>query len=118
MRRYEVLRQESTGFDLSILCPFVLFLLGNLTNLGNLRGDGIVIFPAVGAQTAGAVLKTLRGIGKIAAAIFSQCVQGTVAKQAAEAFRIGIGVAGEIFAVFILKKIIIGHRKTSFDVLR
>ena len=63
----------------------------------------------MGAQTIGAVFDSLFGIPEAAAAVFSQAVQGAVAEEAAESFRICTGMTGKIFAFLILKEIIICH---------
>jgi hypothetical protein len=58
----------------------------------------------VGKQAMGAILDSVFGAGPVAAAVFSQGIQRTVAEQAVEVFHIPAFVAGEIFAGFILKK--------------
>jgi hypothetical protein len=60
-------------------------------------------------QTTGAILDIIFCIGKITSAVFPQSVQGTVAKQAAEAVRISIVMTRKIFTSLILEKIIVGH---------
>lgn len=72
-------------------------------------------------QAVGAVLDPLLRIGKVAPALVAQCIQRTVAKQAAEAIFIHTLMAGKIFTFFILKKIVVGHilpPKQGIDCLR
>lgn len=95
-----------------------MILFCKVTDFGNLRGDGLVVFPTMRAQAVGAILEPLRSIGEITAAVFSQGVQRAIAEQTAEGFRVCVFVAGEVFTCFVLKKVIIGHRKTSFPVVK
>ena len=73
----------------------------------------MIIFPAVGLEAGRAILEPLGGICKIAAAVFAQAVQGTVAEHATEGFRVRLFMAGEIFAFFMLIKIVVGHFVSS-----
>ena len=82
-----------------------------------LFGNIIVALPLVGAQAIGAVLDAVFGVGKIAAAVFAQSVEGAVAEDAAKGFGIGVLVAGEVFAFFVLEKVIVGHCVTSFELV-
>ena len=75
--------------------------------------DLSVVFPTVGAQAIGTVLDPILQIGKAAAAFVTQCIEGTVAKEAIEALFIRPGVAGKIFAFLILKKIVMAHQNSS-----
>ena len=86
-----------------------LFLPGKFQNGVHFPGDCLMVFPAVGLQAAGAVFDSLFGITEIAAAVFAQAVQWAVAEQAAEPLRVSAFVAGEIFAGFVLKEIIVRH---------
>ena len=72
----------------------------------------------MGAQTGGAILDAAARITKIAAAVFSQGIQGTIAEQTAELRRVSTLVAGKIFAFFILKKIVIWHSNSPFIMLK
>lgn len=67
----------------------------------------------MGYQTACAVFNSLLGIGEIAAASISQCIQWAIAEQAAEMFRIAGFMAGKVLTFLILKEIIMGHILTS-----
>ena len=71
----------------------------------------------MGAQTAGAVFDTVFGVGEIAAAILTQSVEGAVAEDAGEALRIGILVAGEVFTLLVLEKVVVWHGFTSFELV-
>ena len=86
---------------------------GQFHYFGNFPGNIAVALPFMWAQTIRAVLDTVFRIGKITAALVTQCVQGTVAEQAAESVRIGAYVTGEVFAGFVLKESVvldlIGH---------
>ena len=67
----------------------------------------------MGEQTIRAVLDTLNGIGKVAAAFVTQRIQRAVAKQAVKMLIVCF-VAGEVFAVPILEiRKIIFHKNTS-----
>ena len=68
----------------------------------------------MGPQAGGAVFDSLFRISEAAAALVSQCIERAVAEQAAEGFRVGIGMAGKIFTFPVLKKIIVGHGFSSF----
>ena len=72
-------------------------------------GDCFVVLPAVGPQAVGAILDALFGVLEIAAAVFPQGVQGAITENAAETFRVGAGMAGEIFAFPVLKKVVMAH---------
>ena len=67
----------------------------------------------MGPQAIGAILHTVFCVTEAAAALVTQAVQGAVAEQTAEGFRIGTGMAGKIFAVLMLKEIIIWHILSS-----
>ena len=70
----------------------------------------------MGPQTSGAVLDAIFGIGVIAAALVAQGVEGAVAEDAGEGFRVRTGVAGEVFAVAVLEEIV-GHGVTSHELV-
>ena len=74
----------------------------------------MIILPAVGFQASRAILEALGGVSKIAAAVFTQAVQGAVAEHAAEGRRVGVFMAGEIFAFLMLVKIVVRHRFPPF----
>ena len=57
----------------------------------------------------GAILDAILRIGKVAAAFGPQCVQGAIAEQAAETTFVRYLMAGEIFAFFVLKKVVMSH---------
>ena len=88
-------------------------LLDQLDDIADLLGDRIVALPFVGAQAAGAVFDAGFGVGEVAAAVFAQGVEGAVAENAGEGLGVGIFMTGEIFAGFVLKKIVC-HWITSF----
>ena len=87
----------------------LLFFLHQLDDLAHLFGDILVTLPFVGAQAAGAVFDAGFGIGEIAAAVVAQGIEGAVAEDAGEGLRVGVLVAGEVFAGFVLKKVVICH---------
>ena len=91
-----------------------VILFYKLQYFPQLFANTAVVFPAVGAQTAGAVLDSFFIIGKATAAVIPQGIQGAIAKQAAEPLRIRPGMAGKILAFLVLKKNIMAHIATSF----
>jgi hypothetical protein len=78
--------------------------------LGHFFHDLIIILPAVGLHTAGAILDTAGQISKAAAAAIPKAVQRAIAEEAIEILLLHAPVAGEIFAFPVLKKRVIGHR--------
>ena len=103
---YQVYEKKSRIF------PRILF--HQLQHLAQLLADEGIVFPSVGPQAVGAVFDTLLRVAEIATALVSQGIQGAVAEQAAEAFRVGPGVAGKVFTFPVLKKIVMGHEICSF----
>ena len=95
----------------------LLFFPHQLDDLANLFGDILVALPFVGAQAAGAVFDAGFGIAEIAAAVFAQGVEGAVAEDAGEGLRVGVLVAGEVFTLFVLEKIVVGHDITSLKLI-
>ena len=69
----------------------------------------------MGPQTVGAVLDAVFRIKEAAATFVTQTVQRAIAEQTAESFRIRTGMAGKIFAVLMLEKIIIRHIVPPFQ---
>ena len=63
----------------------------------------------MGAQAIGTILDSAICVGKVTAAVLPQCVQGAIAEQAIEGFRICALMAGKIVTFPILKKIVIRH---------
>jgi hypothetical protein len=63
----------------------------------------------VGLQALAAVLDAVFGVSKAATAFVAQGIQGAVAEQTTEGFRVRTLMAGEIFALLMLEKIIVGH---------
>ena len=63
----------------------------------------------MGLSALRTILNALWGVGKVAAALVAQGVEGAVAEDAGEGLRVCAGVAGEVFAVKVLEKIV-GHR--------
>ena len=59
------------------------------------------IVPSVGKQAKGTVFAAGGKIPEIAAAFFSQGIQGAIAEQAVEVIRIRALMAGEVFTVFV-----------------
>mgnify|MGYP006956563922 CR=1 FL=1 len=90
--------QSGDAFLLSVLFP------GQLRQLREFLGDVAVAAPAMGDQTAAAILDAIADIGEVAAALPAQHIQGAVAEQAVEICK--SLVTGEIFTIFILKKTI------------
>ena len=95
----------------------LLFFPYQLDDLANLFGDILVALPFVGAQAAGAVLDAGFGVGKIAAAVVAQGVEGAVAEDAGEGLRVGVLVTGEVFTLLVLEKIVVGHDITSLKMV-
>jgi hypothetical protein len=62
----------------------------------------------MGKQAVGTILDTVFGVGKIAAATVCQSIQRTIAEQTAKGLRVCARVAGKVFTVPVLEKII-GH---------
>ena len=58
----------------------------------------------MGKKAVGAVFDPGGGIGELSAASVIQNVEGTVAKHAIELFRIGVRMAGEVFAVAVAEE--------------
>ena len=73
--------------------------------------DFLVILPAMGAETVGAVLDAVGQVAETAATLIPQGVQGAIAEQAVKILRVCPGMTGEIFTFPILKKIVMAHIK-------
>ena len=84
------------------------FFLHHFDDVAEFFGDLGVAFALVGVQAVGAVFDAVARIGEIASAVFAESIEGAVAEEAGEGFGVGVLVAGEVFAVFILEKIV-GH---------
>jgi hypothetical protein len=69
----------------------------------------IIISPFVGHKATGAILDAALGISEIAAAFIPQRVQRAVTEKAVKIRGIFALMAWEIFALFILKKLIMLH---------
>lgn len=93
------------------------FLLHQFDDLTHLFGDVPVAFPLVGTQAGRAVLDAVFCVVEIAAAVFAQGIEGAVAENAGEGFGVGMFVAGEIFTLPVLEKIIMCHEVTSFELI-
>ena len=93
----------------SAFCRISLFSLHQFQHFPHFFTNGAVILSSMGAQAGGAVLDSILGIPEAAAALIAQAVQGAIAKQAAEAFRVRTGMAGKILTFLFLKKIVICH---------
>ena len=63
----------------------------------------------MGHKATGAILDAALGISEIAATFISQCVQRTVTEKAVKIRGIFALMAWEIFALFILEKLIMLH---------
>ena len=92
---------------------FSLFLFYQFQYLIHSIANGAVILPPVGTKTTGAILETLFRVTETSAAVLPKAVQWTIAEQTAKSFRVSPFMAGEIFALLILKKIVMGHTHTS-----
>ena len=90
--------QSGDVFLLSVLFP------GQLRQLREFLGDVAVAAPAMGDQTAAAILDAIADIGEVAAALVAQRIEGTVAEQTVEVLRLGRFVTGEKFAPGVLKE--------------
>ena len=64
--------------------------LDQLNDLANLFGDILIALPFVGAKATGAVFDAGFGVGKIAATVVAQGVEGAVAEDAGEGLRVGV----------------------------
>ena len=95
----------------SRIFPNLRLLFCHLQDLLGLLADLGILLPAVRAQTVGAVFVAILGILEITAAILPKGIQGAVAENTAETFRISTGMAGKIFTFPILEKIIMCHKK-------
>ena len=95
----------------------LLFFPYQLDNLAHFLGDIPIALPLVGAQALGAVLDAGFGVDEITATIVAQGVEGAVAEDAGEGLRVGILMAGEVFALLVLEKIIVGHKITSLELV-
>ena len=74
-------------------------------------GEDLIIIPGImGDLTVAAVLQPGRCITETAAAAVPQGIQGAVAEQAVEGFRVCPGMAGKEFTGFILIKFITFHK--------
>ena len=60
-------------------------------------------------EASGAILDPLFGVSEITAALITQGIEGAIAEQATEIFRIYAFVAGKIFAGCILEEIVVCH---------
>ena len=78
-------------------------------DLHHLLLDTLAVLPFVGPQTVGAILNAVFRVCKITTAFIPQCIQGAIAEQAAEGIRICPGMAGKIFTLSMLKKIVVCH---------
>ena len=87
----------------------VRLLFCQFQNHLHLSADGFILLPAMGPQTGAAILDSVFGILKLAAALIPQGIQWAIAKNTAEGFRICTFMAGKIFTLLMLKKIIMGH---------
>ena len=85
------------------------FLFRKLNDFTELCRNIPIIFPLVRPQTIGAVLDSLGIIAEVAAAFFSQGIQGAVAEQATEGFRVCAGMTGIVLTFLILEKIVMTH---------
>lgn len=84
--------------------------MGKLLDLIHFLQYLVVIPPFVGNQAVRAVLNTVFRIGKVAAAVLPQGIQGTVTEQAAKICRILSLMAGKVFTIPVLEEIIATHR--------
>jgi hypothetical protein len=71
--------------------------------------DLCVVFPAVRLQALGAILDAVIRIKKVASAAVAQGIEGAVAEQTVEVFRVRAGMTGEVFTLLILEKIVMAH---------
>ena len=74
----------------------------------------VIVLFTMGDQTAGAVLDAIFRITEITAAFVPKGIQRAVAKQAAKILTITL-VSREVFACFILKKLVVFHRRSLFS---
>ena len=82
----------------------VVILAAERRDLRETGADLVVIFRAVRHEAGGAVLDAVGRVGKAAAAAPAQRVERAEAEQAVEVLGVRPGVAGEIFAIAVLKK--------------
>ena len=100
-----------------MISDIVLLFLNQPDDFTHLFCDILIAFPFMGTQASGAILDAVVGVGEIAAAVFAQGVEGAVAEDAGECFGVGILVAGEIFALPVLEKIVMCHVVTSLKLV-
>ena len=99
MRFLEFNRNET-----SFAC--ILIPLGHGRQLGPVFQNGVIALGTVGEQAGGTVLNALRRIGELPAAFAAKGVEGAVAEQTVELFRVGTGMTGEIFTLCVGEKAI------------
>lgn len=87
-----------------LLLPYSLFQLGY---------DKVVVIPNMGNGAVAAIFNAFFGEAEVSAAFFAQKIERTVAKKAVELLLILYLVAGEIFAVGVLKEFIAAHKLIS-----
>ena len=57
----------------------------------------------------GPIIDAVISINKLASAAVAQGIEGAVAEQTVEVFRVRAGMTGEVFALLILEKIVMAH---------
>jgi len=67
----------------------------------------------VGPKSRGAIFNSFLRIPEIATTVFSQAVQGAIAENTAERIGICAGMAGKIFTLAMLEKIVVWHILSS-----
>lgn len=88
------------------LCSFCLGIIfpNHIHDLAVPTGNICVILSQMGCNTSGTVLHPILGVPETSAALLTESIEGTVAKQAIEVLRVLGRMAGKIFAERILKK--------------
>ena len=95
---------------------FFLFS-AELCDFHKFRADIIVALGSMGQKTGRAILDAVVQIAEIASTVFPKGIEGAVAEDAGEGLRVGVLVAGEVFAGFVLEEVVIGHNFTSFELV-
>lgn len=100
--QHRLVRYYCSDFFSKLQALFSIFFR-KVAQLGKSRADRVVILLPVREKTGRAVLYALRRVGKAAAAARAERVERAEAEQAVKVLRIGICVAGEVFARPVLK---------------
>ena len=87
------------------------FLFCKFQDFPHFIADGHIVFTLMGTHALGTILNSCFCVLEAASAAITKAVKRTIAKQAAETFRISTLMTGKILAFCILKKIVMAHVK-------